>query len=59
MVTADLTKTNYIGPKLSEKLIKAGIKDFNQLATSKPEKIAKAPAWQARYHEMSLLDQLS
>jgi predicted flap endonuclease-1-like 5' DNA nuclease len=42
VVTVDLIKTKRIGPKLSEKLIKAGIKDVNQLAASKPENIAKA-----------------
>ena len=41
MVTVDPIKTKRIGPKLSEKL-KAGIKDVNLLAASKPEKIAKA-----------------
>ena len=45
MVTVDLTKTKRVDPKLAEKLIKAGIKDVNRLAASKPEKIAKARAW--------------
>jgi len=44
VITLDLTKTKRIGPKLAEKLIKAGIKDVNQLAASKPEKITKARA---------------
>jgi predicted flap endonuclease-1-like 5' DNA nuclease len=38
----DLTKVKGIGPKLSEKLIKAGVKDIKGLAASGPERIAKA-----------------
>jgi len=37
----DLAKVKGIGQKLSEKLMKAGIKDVNELAASSPEKIAK------------------
>jgi predicted flap endonuclease-1-like 5' DNA nuclease len=39
--TLDLAKVKGIGQKLSEKLMKAGIKDVNELAASSPEKIAK------------------
>jgi predicted flap endonuclease-1-like 5' DNA nuclease len=39
--TLDLAKVKGIGQKLSEKLMKAGIKDVNVLAASSPEKIAK------------------
>jgi ribosomal protein L13E len=41
-VILDLTKVKGIGPKLSEKLIKAGVKSVNRLAASNPERIAKA-----------------
>jgi len=39
--TVDLAKVRGIGPKLSQKLIKAGFKDANQLAASNPESLAK------------------
>ena len=39
--TLDLAKVKGIGQKLSEKLMKAGIKDVNELAASSPERIAK------------------
>ncbi len=41
-VILDLGKVKGVGPKLSEKLTKAGIKNANELAASSPEKIAKA-----------------
>jgi large subunit ribosomal protein L13e len=41
-ITLDLGKVKGIGPKLSEKLTKAGIKNANELAASSPEKIAEA-----------------
>ncbi len=40
-VTVELAKVKGIGPKLTEKLTKAGVKDANDLAASSPEKIAK------------------
>jgi len=38
----DITEVEGIGPKLSEKLAEAGIKNANELASSSPKEIAEA-----------------
>jgi predicted flap endonuclease-1-like 5' DNA nuclease len=38
----DITEVKGIGPKLSEKLAEAGIKNANELASSSPKEIAEA-----------------